>query len=411
MAVFIYPSLWNKTADFVNARFKTERVPYLDFLPFKLGLDLVGGTSLIYQADISNVLPDEVADSMAGARDVIERRVNLFGVREPSVRISGENRIIVELAGVKEISEAIKLIGETPFLEFRLEKPATESLDFESVGLTGKQLKRSQLAFDQQTGVPQIGLEFDSEGAKILKETTRNNIGKRLAIYLDGVIISAPVIQNEITDGQALITGQFTLEEARILARRLNAGALPLPITLISQKTIGASLGKESLDKSLKAGLIGLVLVALFLIIYYRLSGLMAVLALFFYTVAVLSLYKLLGVTLTLAGIAGFILSLGMAVDANILIFSRMREEIKQGKSVRTSIIEGFSRAWFSIRDSQVTTLLAALILFIYSTSLVKGFALTLSIGILVSIFSAMVITKSYLWAISRWMESRRNLV
>ncbi|MBI2063932.1 MAG: protein translocase subunit SecD [Candidatus Yanofskybacteria bacterium] len=418
MAVFVYPQGWDRGADIVNSKLKIQnskfKIPHFFKIPaFHLGLDLLGGTHLVYQADLSGAGDQSADDAMAGVRDVIERRVNLFGVAEPLVQIEGKNRLVVELAGISDVNQAIQMIGQTPFLEFKEERAQEESqkiLDaqqkgeqqfedpyFQSTGLTGKHLKRSQLAFDPNTSQPEISLELNDEGAKLFAEITKRNIGKRVAIYVDGMVISAPVVQGEIEGGRAVISGGFTIKEARDLANNLNAGALPVPITLISQQTVGPSLGQESLQKSLQAGLYGLLLVAIFMIIFYRLPGAVSVLALLIYTVIVLAIYKLIPVTLTLAGIAGFILSLGMAVDANVLIFARFREELKAGRSLPHSFSEGFHRAWYSIRDSHVTTILGALILYIFSTSVVKGFALTLGIGVLMSLFSSIVVTRSFL--------------
>jgi len=385
--------------------------------PFRLGLDLLGGTHLVYKADLANLAGQTSDDAMEGVRDVIERRVNAFGVSEPLVQVEGQDRLVVELAGVKEISEAIRLIGETPFLQFKAERPEAERnaiLEAQKNGqylnedpyfietaLTGKYLVRAQVAFDQSgLGQPQVTLEFNNEGARIFEELTQINLGKPIAIYLDGLPISVPVVQTVISDGKAVISGSFALKEARALAARLNAGALPVPISLISQQSVGASLGHDSLVKSLKAGVYGLIAVAVFMILFYRLSGLASVLALIIYTLVVLAIYKLIPITLTLAGMAGFILSLGMAVDANVLIFARMREEIKEGKSLNGSFHEGFRRAWLSIRDSHVTTLLGALALYLFTTSIVKGFALTLGIGVLASLFSAITVTRSFLGTI-----------
>ena len=405
--------------------------------PFKLGLDLQGGAHLVYQADLTGIEPPDRAEAMAGLRDVIERRVNLFGVKEPLVQVQ-EERLIVELPGVIGVEEAVRLIGQTPFLEFREQREeqerqrilakreeieefigkeiqemteedwqkvqvieewqlALEDPLFKPTILTGKYLERAEVGFGHPVREPIILLQFNEEGAKIFEELTARNIGKPLAIYIDQVMISAPVVQEKIVGGRAQISGNFTIEEARELARNLNAGALPLPIELIFHQNIGPILGKISLEKSLKAGLFGLLLVAFFLIFIYRLPGALAVLALTIYLVFILALFKLIPVTLTLAGIAGVILSIGLAVDANILIFSRMREELKEGKNPSIALEEGFRRAWPSIRDGNFTTLIVALILFGFGTSFVKGFALTLTIGILISMFSAIIITKNLL--------------
>ncbi len=370
-------------------------------VPFKLGLDLLGGTELLYKADLANTSANERASAMEGVRDVIERRVNLFGVKEPQVSINRageEYRLIVELAGVKDIAEAIKLIGETPFLEFQElksgaggEKPLE---DFQPTRLTGQFLKRAQLQFNSTTNEPIVGLEFNDEGTALFSEITSRNVGKPVAIFLDRVPISAPRVQEAITTGRAQISGRFTIQEARTLAERLNAGALPVPIQLLSQRSVGASLGQDSLQKSIRAGLSGFLVVSLFMMFYYRLPGLLAVVALALYTAFVLAIFKLIPVTLTLAGIAGFILSIGMAVDANILIFERLKEELRRGKALASALEEGFKRAWTSIRDSNISTLISALILYTFTTSIVKGFALTLGIGVLVSMFSAITVTR-----------------
>jgi len=397
---------------------------------FKLGLDLQGGTHLLYQADLSNIDKEDYSSAMEGLRDIIERRVNMFGVAEPVVQtqeLGDQHRLVVELAGIKDPAQAIKMIGETPFLEFREQKDETETqaildkqveiegLDFEQVqsvenwelafqdpyfkptSLTGEYLEKAEIVFNQQTGSPLIGIQFNDEGSKLFEEITTNNVGKLLAIYIDGVAISTPVVNEAIVGGSAQITGNFTVDEAKELARNLNAGALPVPIELISQQTVGPTLGKVSLEESLKAGIIGLFLVVLFLIIFYRVPGLLASFSLVVYVFVILSLFKLIPVTLTLAGIGGFILSIGMAVDANILIFSRMKEELKKEQSFSVSLEEGFRRSWPSIRDGNLTTLIVALILFLLGTSFIKGFAFTLSIGILVSMFSAIFITRNLL--------------
>ncbi|KKS01167.1 MAG: Preprotein translocase subunit SecD [Candidatus Yanofskybacteria bacterium GW2011_GWA2_41_22] len=379
---FVYPQAVNKGVDFVNGK-TSLGLPHVFNVPFRFGLDLLGGTHLLYQADLSAI--DQKADAMDGVRDVIERRVNFFGVAEPLVQVSGNDRLVVELAGIKNVNQAIQLIGETPFLEFKEEKADTQAIieaqqqgkrldeePFQSTGLNGRHLKRAQLSFDPQTYSPEISLELNEEGAKLFAQITKKNLNKVVAIYLDGIPISTPVVQSEIPDGKAVISGKFTPNEAKLLATRLNSGALPVPIKLISQQTIGASLGAQSLAKSL-------------------------VIALMVYILIVLSVYKIIPVTLTLAGIAGFILSLGMAVDANVLIFARMREELKAGKTLNQAAHEGFSRAWLSIRDSHITTLIGALVLYIFTTSIVRGFALTLGIGVLTSLFTATIVTRNFL--------------
>lgn len=387
--------------------------------PYRLGLDLIGGTELLYRADFSEFRGSSQAEAMEGLRDVIERRVNLFGVTEPVVqaaRSGPEWRLVVELAGVRSIPEAIRLIGETPFLEFKEARNAEEtqkllaareeggelSVDpyFVETGLTGRSLKAAEVQFDATTQAPQIGVEFNDEGSALFEEITARNVDKPIGIYLDGVPLSAPVVREKISGGKAQITGQFSITEARDLVRRLNAGALPVPITLVNQQSVEATLGAESLGRSLAAALVGFFAVALFMIFWYRVPGLLAVVALLIYAAIVLSLFKLIPVTLTAAGIAGFVLSVGMAVDANILIFERMKEEFGRGRDLSSAVEEGFGRAWTSIRDSNVSSLITALILYWLGTSVVKGFAFTLGIGILVSMFSAISVSRTFLRAL-----------
>ena len=518
---------------------------FLAKMKINLGLDLQGGIHLIYKVDTSAVDSEKIPDALTGLQDVIERRVNAFGVAEPLIETSksgGEQRLIVELAGVKDIEKAKEMIKETPFLEFKKmeappeqppqeisaedkkynedQKKKAEDLlaqtkggadfaelakqnsedpgskdqggdlgfvkkgtfvpEFDKVlfdsdlppgqiypqivesqfgyhiikllevkgdgeakevqaqhillaiktpppvqqqpifvdtGLTGKNLKRSDVQFMSQTGKPEVGIEFDSEGAKIFAQLTKENIGKQIAIFLDGQVISAPTVQSEISDGEAVITGDFTLEECKKLAQRLNEGALPLPITLIGQQSVEASLGKVSLEKSLKAGAIGIVVVMIFMIFYYRFLGLVASAALVLYTSIMVALFKMStgtpwSITLTLAGIAGFILSVGMAVDANILIFERTKEEIRKGRSLKGAIDEGFHRAWPSIRDSNISSIITSLILIWFGTGFVKGFAVTLLLGVLVSMFTAIILVRTILTAVvGDWAEERKSWI
>ena len=369
------------------------------YLPWRLGLDLVGGAHLVYEVDMSKTSSKERDSVMAGLRDVIERRVNLFGVSEPQVVSAKEGdsyRLIVELAGIKDISAAISQIGETPFLEFREIAGEGDSAQFIATDLTGRYLKSAQLNFDQTVGAPSLSLEFNDEGAKIFEEITARNVGKQLCTFIDYQLADCANVQEKISGGQARITGKFTVDEVKKMASRFNAGALPAPITLVSQQTIGASLGQESLKKALYAGILGILVVILFMIVYYRGFGVFASLALIIYAVLVAAIFKL-GITMTLAGIAGFILSIGMAVDANILIFERTKEEIKKGLLKTAAIEEGFQRAWPSIRDSNISTIITSVILYYFTTSFVKGFALALLIGVLVSMFSAITITRTIL--------------
>lgn len=386
--------------------------------PFRFGLDLVGGTELVYRADTSEV--EDVGGAMESLKEVIERRVNIFGVSEPLVQtesagiVSGnrEERLIVELPGVTDIDRAIELIGETPILEFRLAKPNADevlkanpnaSLDqlFDRTELTGRYLERAQVQFNPTTGMPLVGLDFDSTGTEIFARLTRENKGELLAIVLDGAVLSAPVIQDEITNGEAQITGQFSAEEARDLVRNLNYGALPVPIELATSQTIGATLGEEALKAGVRAGVIGVILLSLFLVFWYRLPGVIAVAALCGYVILSLTIFKMIPVTLTAAGMAGFILSIGMAVDANVLIFERTKEELKKGKSIHDALHEGFHRAWLSIRDSNIASIITAIVLFWLGTSAVKGFALTLGIGVAVSMFTAISVSRTFLYAVA----------
>jgi preprotein translocase subunit SecD len=397
MFVFVAPQWVNvATGELNRITPKWAAIPAFPNHSFVLGLDLIGGAHLLYQADFSGMSSDtDRASAMDGIRDVVERRVNYFGVAEPVVQVSGTDRLIVEIAGVTDVNSAIKLIGETPFLEFKEQGKTAD--DWVSTGLSGKQLTKATLTFDSQTSKPQVSLQFNSDGAALFAAITKRNLGKPVAIFLDGAPISIPTVQSEITDGSAVITGTFNATDAKLLATRLNSGALPVPIKLISQQTIGSSLGAQSLHDSLWAGIWGLILVALFMIVAYRLPGLNAVMALLVYTLFVLTVYKFLPVTLSLAGIAGFILSLGMAVDANVLIFARVKEELRAGKALPVAMNEGFRRAWLSIRDSHMTTLIGAAILYLFTTSIVKGFALTLGIGVITSLVTATVITRAFL--------------
>lgn len=497
-----------------------------------LGLDLSGGTSLLYQADVSTIPEADRETAVSGVRNVIEQRINAFGVSEPNIqtiRTGSDWRIQVDLPGITDVQEAIDRIGATPNLEFKIEgeplKYTDEQLatireknaeklttaqevltrarngeDFEALaeqytedtgskatkgalgefesgemvaefndvvfnkatvgevypelvktiygyhiirvderqdeqkdaegkviqqskakahhillrttseeypsfgpnyvasGLSGNQLERADVVFDQNTGLPIISVTFNQEGKELFAQITRENIGKTIAIYLDGKIVMTPTVQEEIPGGQAIINGSYTLQEAKEQVQKLNAGALPVPVSLLSQQNIGPSLGQESIERSLFAGLVGLLLLSFFMIAYYRLPGVLAVVALGIYTLIVLAIFKLWPVTLTLAGIAGFILSIGMAVDANVLIFERLKEELRAGKPIQSAIEEGFKRAWLSIRDSNTSSLITCLILYWFGSPLIRGFAITLAIGIVVSMFSAITITRNFLY-------------
>lgn len=523
---------------------------YLNGIKINLGLDLQGGIHLEYKADLSNVENDKKEEALQAAQDVIERRVNAFGVGEPLIQIArsgGEDRIIVELPGIKNINDAKGKIKETPFLEFKEEKNEAElqavqplidglnqgaknqaqeilekansgedfaalasefsqdpgsrdvggdldfvekgtfvpefdqvlfesnledgeiyselvesqfgwhiikkieersvqkegeeeeirevhsahililkksiddfpMLSYKTTGLSGKNLKDAQVVFrDQGLSEPQVSLKFDKEGSDLFAEITKRNIGKTVAIYVDEEIISAPVVQGEITNGEAVITGNFSIEEAKELKARLNEGALPVPISLVSQQSVEASLGKVSLEKSLKAGLVGLILVMIFMVAYYRLLGLVASVALLIYAGMMVTIFKLSGelshwpITLTLSGIAGFILSVGMAVDANVLIFERIKEELNKGLDLRSAVNEGFLRAWSSIRDGNYSTIITSLILIWFGTGFVKGFAVILIIGVILSMFTAIILVKIILQSLAgKWLNNNIWLI
>lgn len=384
---------------------------------FKLGLDLNGGSHLVYQADISEVTTADIASSMEALRNVIERRINLFGVSEPLVQtesagfVAGKaiaQKLIVELPGVADVDKAIEMIGKTPLLEFKLVKegpPAagttTPTLTLTPTGLTGRLLKRAALEFDQNLGEPQVLLTFTDEGKDLFAKITKENVGKVLGIFLDGQPLSLPVVREEIRDGSAVISGNFTPAEAKSLVRDLNYGALPVPIKLLSTQKIGASLGADAVKAGIKAGEISFLIIALFLILWYRLPGLVATIALAIYVALNLALFKLIPVTITAAGITGFILSIGMAVDANILIFERLKEELRRGRTLTDAIHEGFARAWTSIRDSNLSSIITAVILFWFaSTSVIKGFALVFGIGVITSMLTAISVSRTLLFAL-----------
>lgn len=414
IALFVYKSEYKLNPNFGSAS------TYLQKHQFRLGLDLSGGSHLIYKADVSALSGGEISDSMDALRDVIERRVNLFGVSEPVVQVQGggfisggEQKLIVDLPGETDLEKATAMIGQTPLLEFKVEAPKDApkkvkvgadgqvkldlSEQFVATELTGRYLKKAVLEFNPNTREPMVSLQFDEKGTELFAKITKDNIGKMVAIYLDGGVISSPVVRDVITDGQAVISGAFNPTEAKILVGRLNSGALPVPISLLSKQTIGATLGGHAVTAGVKAGVVGFLLIALFLIVWYRLPGLIAVISLCIFVVTVLAVFKLIPVTLTAAGIAGFIISMGLAVDANVLIFERIKEELRSGKSISESIKLGFDRAWFSIRDSNTSSIITAIILYWFGTALIKGFALTLGIGVFVSLFSAIVITKIFL--------------
>lgn len=381
-------------------------IPFERDLEFKLGLDLQGGSHLVYRADMAKIPTSDRDSAIGSTRENIERRVNLLGVSESLVQVSqigDEYRLIVELPGIKDVNQAMSVIGQTAFLEFR-ELPATSSgqaSDFIPTDLSGSDLKIASVQFGQGDNSlaqePTVSIEFTPAGTEKFATITKRNVDRPLAIFLDNRIVTAPVVQQEITAGRAVISGDFTVDSAKSLAIQLNAGALPVPISVVEQKNIGATLGAESVLKSLVAGLVGLVVIWIFMIANYGLKGVVADIALLAYVLLSLALFKLVPVTMTLAGIAGFILSIGMAVDANILIFERIKEEIRWGRSKSAALELGFYRAWNSIRDSNSSSLITAGILFWLGSGSVRGFALTLILGILVSLFTSIIVTRSLL--------------
>jgi len=381
--------------------------------PWALGLDLVGGAHLVYQVDLSKVPTANQSSVIAGLRDVIEKRVNLYGASEPQVytaQSGNDTQLIVELAGIKNLSDAIQQIGTTPLLDFREVQNDGSSTQFIYTNLTGEYITGAQLTFDQTTNAPQVSVTFNSDGAQIFQKITAANVGKPLAIFLDNQLIEAPTVEEAIPDGKAVISGgNMTVDAARTLVERFNAGALPAPITLVNQQTISPTLGNDSLKKVIIAGIIGTILVILFMLSYYGLLGVFAALALIIYTALTLGIFKLIPITMSLAGIAGFILTIGMAVDANILIFERIKEEHKKGLPYSSAVQEGFRRAWPSIRDSNTSTIITAVILYYFTSSFVQGFALTLLIGVIVSLFSAITTTRLFLYVFLK--EKRVSVV
>lgn len=386
-------------------------------IEFKKGLDLEGGTSITLRAEMKDIAPARRDAALESAKDVIERRVNFFGVSEPIVqtaKVGNDFRIIVEIPGVTDVNQAVQLIGQTAKLTF-WEQGASNSAVVASpsafllgvtaflgenpkkTNLSGSDLEQAVVSFDQNTGQPVVQIQFNAEGAKKFADITKRNVGKPVAMVLDEIVVSAPVVSVPILQGDAIIEGSFTTEQAQQLAVQLNAGALPVELSVLEQRAIGATLGEASLQKSFLAGVIGFVIIVLFMIALYGKLGIIASLALSVYTLLVLTLFRLIPVTLTLAGIAGFILSIGIAVDANILIFERMKEEMRLGKPSDLSIRLGFTHAWESIRDSNVASLITSAILYINGTGPVRGFALTLAVGVLVSMFSAITVTRTLL--------------
>ena len=378
----------------------------------KLGLDLAGGSQLVFEADMNKIPVDKQSTALDGVRNIIERRVNLFGVSEPTVQTSqfqGKDRIIVDLPGVSDTQQAVSLIGQTAQLRFVevKEVPATKTASASSTlvptNLTGADLQSAAVVFDNQTGKPTISLKFTSDGGNKFATITGRNIGKPLPIILDNQIVSAPTVQQQITGGSAQITGSFTVDEAKQLAIQLNAGALPVPVSLIQQTSVGASLGALSIKQSILAGIVGAIMVLVFMIANYGWLGVIADVGLFIFAVITIALYKLIPVTVTLPGIAGFMLSVGMALDGNILIFERFKEE-RLIREYHQALVVSFGRAWNSIRDAYAATLITCFVLanpldwtFLNSSGPIRGFAITLALGIFISLFTGIFVSRNLL--------------
>ncbi len=396
----------------ISFQFKGKPV-YKDFQT-QLGLDLKGGSSLVFEAEIANIKAEDLEDALNAARDIIERRVNMFGVSEPQIRTiktGNAYRIAVDLPGVQDVNQAVNLIGQTAQLHFKeapgpidpAEATATPlfMLLSRETGLTGKHVKKARVDFNPQTGEPQVALDFSSEGAKIFEKVTQENLGRPVGIFLDDYIISAPTVQAVITGGNAVISGSFTIDQAKELAIAINSGALPVPIKLVEQHNIGPTLGAAEVQRSVTAGIVGLAVVMLFMILYYGRLGFIACLGLICYGLISSAIFRAVPIVLTLPGVAGFVLSIGMAVDSNILIFERIKEELRKGKNFDTAIRLGFGRAIDAIKDANITTLLVSFILFnplnwefLPQFGLVRGFALTLAIGVATSLFTGIFITR-----------------
>jgi len=375
-------------------------------LDLVLGLDLAGGSHLVFEAQAGNLDPEKKKLALDGLKNIVERRVNLFGVSEPNVLLSsfeGNDRLIVELPGVKDTKEAINIIGKTAKLEFATFQGEGEDFQIVPTDLSGADLTDARVSFDQTSGRPVVSIQFNSEGAEKFSRITEENIGQPLSILLDGEIISSPIVQETITGGAAQISGDFTLDEARNFAIQLSSGALPVSISVVEERTIGPTLGEESVQRSVEAGLIGLAMVLLFMIASYGRMGIVASFGLIIFGILSLALYKLIPVVITLPGIAGFLLSVGMAVDSNILIFERFKEE-KIKRNTRDALEESFGRAWDSIRDANIATLITAFILanpfdwsFLHTSGPVRGFAITLALGIAISLFTGVFVSRNLL--------------
>lgn len=386
-------------------------------LDLVLGLDLAGGSHIVFEADTSSLPQDRQSQAVESVKQVIERRVNLFGVSEPNVQLSsfeGKDRIIVELPGVRDTRQAIELIGKTAQLQFA-EIGSEEEPDIIQTDLTGADLESAEVAFDPTSGQPVVSLTFNEDGTRKFAEITERNVGKPVVIMLDGAPISSPIVQEVITGGSAQISGDFSTETAKNLSIQLNAGALPVPVEVVEQRTVGATLGAESIQRSVRAGLIGVAMVFFFMILAYGRFGLIADMALIIFAILTLALYKLIPVVLTLPGVAGFLLSVGMAVDSNILIFERFKEEIRK-RDFENALETAFGRAWDSIRDANIATLVTAFVLanpldwnFLHTSGPVRGFAITLALGILISMFTGVVVSRNLMRVFVKTNEEHRT--
>ncbi len=367
--------------------------------PTKLGLDLVGGSRLVLEAQTTPTVSKITPEMMDSLRFAIENRVNKLGVAETVVQQTGDKRLLIEIPNISDLSQAKEFLGETAALEFKKEgQPINGQPVWIDTGLSGNDLSKAVLSTNSSSGEWVVELEFNDKGTRKFADLTTKLVGKPMAIFFNGELQSAPVIREPIIGGNAQISGGengFQYEEAKKMVDLLNAGALPVPAKIIEENTVGPTLGADSIEKSKIAGGIGIAIVMLFMLAFYRLPGLIADIALICYSIILFALFKTIPVTLTLAGIAGFILSIGMAVDANILIFERTKEELRAGRTLFTAINAGFDRAFTSIFDSNMSTIITCVILYMLGTSVVKGFALTLAIGVLVSMFSAITITKN----------------
>jgi preprotein translocase subunit SecD len=401
--------------------FKIGNFEFKKNLDLRYGLDLAGGSSLLYDIDTTKVPSSDVSSALESLKGNIERRVNLFGISEANVKLtnsSGKNRLEIELPGVEDINQAMTLIGKTAQLSFRGEDTkvteSTTSATFAAAfpndtGINGGHLVKSTVQINPNDSRPEVSIEFNSEGTKLFEKATKDYLNKRIAIFLDDIPVTYPTVQNVIPDGKAVINGQFDIKSAKELSAQLNAGALPLPITKLSQNTIGATLGKDTINKGIVAGLIGLIVLSLFMIGNYGFLGLISVLSLFIYGLLTLTIYRLIPITLTFPGIVGFILSIGMAVDSNILIFERFKEELRAGKPWNVAMELGFGKAWDSIKDANTCTIITGLILFnpfswsfLNTSGMVRGFALTLILGIFISIFTGVFVTRNLLRVLAK---------